>query len=170
MTHFVNLPTPAKQPIATSRFRYIDPETDIEYRGEAEISTDNEQGGYAYQDANILRVWAIGIIDIEEIEVHNLPTPLILEIEAKAVEQYNNPPALQIEIPSDWQDLEIVQVVNLYTLRFKGAVDSINEDEAKAKGLKVIKSIKAGQNNLLEVKATGGVAEVHKELKKLRIF
>lgn len=170
MTHFVNLPTPAKEKIATSRFRYIDPETDIEYRGEAEISTDNDQGGYVYQDARILSVWAIGIIDIEKIEPYKLPAALSLEIEAKAVEQYNNPPNLPIEIPSDWQDLEIVQVVNLYTLRFKGAVDNLTENEAKAKGLKVIKSINVGANNLLEVRATGGIGEVHKELMKIRAF
>lgn len=119
MTHFVNLPTPAKQPIATSRFRYIDPETDIEYRGEAEISTDNERGGYAYQDARILKMWAIDFIEVTEVYPEHLPDSLILEIEAAAVQQYNTPPTLPIETPEDWEMVKVEKITCVLNISTK---------------------------------------------------
>lgn len=104
----------AKTTPAVSRFRYVDPLTDIEYRGEAHITRrgfdEKYEGGSVYFDACIQRIWRIDLADCAEISLKTVPASLILDIEAVAIEQYINPPSQPIELPTDWEVVKVERI------------------------------------------------------------
>lgn len=112
MTHFAtNLTKRASLPVA-SRFRYIDPSTDQEFVGEAEISEhgfNEEYEGYkTYQEATILNLWLIdGLANATKVDFFDFERWFQVHLEAAAIEQHNNQTGDYIGLPTDW---EIVKV------------------------------------------------------------
>ena len=140
-----------------SRFRYIDPQTDQEYRGEAVIYREgfNEEyeGGQSVYAADILRVWQVSGIEAPELHPADLQPLLRTKIEERALEQYHTPPPRRIDIPTDWDDLVEVEkiqcVINVRTKRpipsgapglAPGCIDSITPLHIQGENAYVVSS------------------------------
>lgn len=161
--------TTIQQPIATTRFRYTDPTDDIIYVGECEI----EDG-----DVTILAAWRYGTT-VEEVFPYTVSFPVTIRrmIEIAAKEQAMCPPATPVELPTDWDDLEVLDVENTYTVAIKAALPEIKTDsERRLHGLSTVCRVEclAGESTngavKYRIKATGGLEDVRRELHRIRLF
>lgn len=154
----------AAQPTTTTRFRYID-DNDIIYIGEAEITQDDE--------VTILSAWRIRTT-IEEVFPYQTKFPVILrrELENCAMECRSTPPLAAIELPTDWDEVKILDTETTYTLEVKAIIPEVKTDnEAAVYGLRAIsrvRSMNAGKQ--YRVTARGGFDEVWRELHRIRLF
>lgn len=156
--------TTTAQPTTTTRFRHID-DNDIIYIGEAEITQDDE--------VTILSAWRIGTT-IEEVFPYQTKFPVILrrELENCAMECRSTPPLAAIELPTDWDEIEILDVEMNYTIAAKAILPEVKTDaEAKIYGLsavKLVRSMNAGKQ--YQVTAKGGLDDIRRELHRIKIF
>lgn len=148
----------------TTRFRYIDDVEDIIYVGEAEI----EDG-----DVNFLSVWRHGLTS-EEVYPYTPTFPVVIRrmLEITAKEQAMCPPAVPVELPTDWQEIEILDAENTYTISAKSAAlpDVKTDAEAKAYGLSTVRRIVPAAGGTYRVTARGGIDDVRRELYRVRLF
>ncbi len=149
-----------------TRFRYIDPTTDIVYVGEAEI----EDG-----DVTILAAWSHGLTS-EEVYPYDVKFPVALRrlLEIAAKERAMCPPATPVELPSDWAgEIEILDTETTYTIAANGAIlPEVKTDlDVKVYGLRAVSSVRAiSGDKQYRVTAKGGIDEVRRELHRIRIF
>ena len=148
-----------------SRFKYIDPTTDTVYVGECEI----EDG-----DVTILSAWSHGLTS-EEVYPYSTGFPVVLRrmLEITAKEQAMCPPATPVELPTDWDEIEILDAETIYTIAVDGAIfPEVKTDlDVKTYGLKAVSSVQAIRGDKqYRVTAKGGIDEVRRELHRIRIF
>lgn len=146
-----------------TRFRYIDPTTDIIYVGEAEI----EDG-----DVTILAAWSHGLTS-EEVYPYDVKFPVVLRrlLEITAKEQAMRPPATPVELPTDWDEIEILDTETTYTIAAKSAaLPNVSTDkDVQCFGLSTVRRI-VPTPGAYRVTAKGGIDEVRRELHRIRIF
>ena len=156
--------TTIKQSAIPTRFRYISND-DIIYVGEAEISIDDE--------VTILSCWRFGTT-VEEFHPYGSDCPYQLrrEIENCAMECRMTPPASPVELPTDWDELEVLDTEITYTVAMKAILPDIKTDmEANTYGLRAVsrvRSMNAGKQ--YQVTAKGGIDDVRRELHRIRLF
>jgi len=148
----------------TTRFRYVDDVEDIIYVGEAEI----EDG-----DVNFLSVWRHGLTS-EEVYPYTPTFPVVIRrmLEITAKEQAMCPPAAPVELPTDWDEIKILDAETMYLLELKAILPEVKTDgDAAIFGLRAVSrvtSINGGKR--YRVIARGGIDDVRRELHRIRIF
>lgn len=163
--------TTAAQP-TTTRFRYID-QDDIIYVGEAEISTDKDAIGNPFSEVTILACWRYGST-IEEVFPYDRATHFLLrhDLENAALECRMTPPAATVELPTDWDELQILDTETTYTVEVKAILPEVKTDnEAAVYGLRAVsrvRSMNAGKQ--YRITAKGGFDEIRRELHRIRLF
>lgn len=149
--------------ITTTRFRYTDAE-DNDYVGEAEF--DNE-------GINILSAWRFDSL-VSEIFPYekNFPYALRLELEQAVRECAMCPPAVPIELPTDWDAIEILDTEITYTVAAKSiALPSVKTDfEAQIYGLSTVRRIIPVDGAYKVTAANGAYDNVRRELISARLF
>lgn len=156
------MPT-AVQPTATTRFRYI-ADDDVIYVGEAEFSEE---------DITILSCYRIGMT-LEEVYPYDAKFPATLRnrLEVAALECRMTPPVTPAELPSDWNEIEVLAVETEYTIVSKVVLPDVKSDlERQAYGLSTVQrvsSINGGKQ--YRVKAKGAFVDVRRELHRIRLF
>lgn len=154
----------------TIRFRHIDAD-DIIYVGTVEITEDTADWGEPTTEVTILDCWRFGTT-VEEVFPYekNFPTQLRLEIIQTAKEQRMTPPATPVELPTDWDAMEVVDAETEYKIRIAAALPRVESDmEAKAHGLSAVRRIIPG-GDTYTVRAKGGIDDVRRELYRVRLF
>jgi len=155
--------TTAAQPTATTRFRYI-ADNDVIYVGEAEILE---------QDITILSCFRIGMT-IEEVYPYDTKFNYALRnrLELAALECAMTPPATPVELPTDWDELQILDTETTYTVEVRAILTEVKTDsEATNYGLRAVsrvRSMNAGKQ--YRITAKGGLDEIRRELHRIRLF
>lgn len=157
-----------------SRFRYTHPDTDYQYVGEAQIEcqTFNEdyEGGANAHAVQIWSCWEFGI-SVEDVAPGDLSPELIKALEETALHQYLNPPATPIELPSDWDEIEVIDQKTTYTVKIKAILPDVRTDaEANIYGLSTVRRITGNPDGSYNVTANGDFHSIRGELAKVRIF
>ena len=146
-----------------TRFRYIDPTTDIVYVGAAEIDES---------EITLLAVWSHGLTS-EEVYPYDLKFPVVLRrmLEITAKEQAMCPPATPVELPTDWDEIEILDTETTYTIAAKSAaLPNVSTDkDVQFLGLSTVRRI-VPTPGAYRVTAKGGIDEVRRDLHRIRIF
>ena len=164
--------TTTAQPTTTTRFRHID-DNDIIYVGTVEITEDAADFGEPTIDITILDCWRYGTT-VEEVFPYakGFPKPLRWAIIQTAIEQRQTPPATPVELPTDWDEIEILDLEMNYTIAAKAILPEVKTDaEAKIYGLssvKRVRSMNAGKQ--YHVTAKGGFDDIRRELHRIKIF
>lgn len=152
----------------TIRFRHITDEGEI-YVGEAEITTEKDEDQTELVEATILSCWLFGTT-IEQVEPYDTSFPIRLrrQIERTAREQRHTPPASPVELPSDWDGIEVVDVSTRYTIRTKMILPRVETPyQKKLYGLNTIQALfPDGLGNYMVI-AKGGLTDVHGEMQRL---
>ncbi len=154
------MPT-AAQP-TTTRFRYI-LDNDVIYVGEAEILE---------QDITILSCWRIGMT-IEEVYPYDAKFNYALRnrLEVAVLECYMTPPATPVELPTDWDEIEILDTETIVTVKAAYLLPEINSDiQAAVYGLSTVRRIKHAGEDKYRIETKGPLANVQRELYKARLF
>lgn len=154
--------TTAAQPTTTTRFRYI-ADNDVIYVGEAEILTE---------DITILSCFRIGMT-IEEVYPYDTKFNYALRnrLELAALECAMTPPATPVELPSDWDEIEILDTETVVTVKAACILPEINSDiQAAAYGLSTVRRIKHTGKDQYRIETKGPLANVQRELYKARLF
>lgn len=158
------------QPTTTTRFRHIDAD-DVIYVGTAEITEDTADWGEPTTDVTILDCWRFGTT-VEEVFPYSkaFPVQLRLDIIQTALEQRMTPPVCKVELPTDWEEIEILDVSTRYILRHEGPTLPLVETPFQRDmfGLKAIQDIYPNKDGYIVVVAKGGIADVMSELHRLR--
>lgn len=155
------MPT-AVQPTATTRFRYIDSD-DIIYVGEAEILEE---------EVTILACFRIGMT-LEEVHPYEISFPVSLRkrIEVAALECRTTPPVTPVELPSDWDEIEILDTETIVTVKAAYILPEISSDtEAAVYGLSTVRRISQVGKNEYRVNTKGPLSNVQRELYRARLF
>lgn len=156
------------EPANIYRFRHIDDDGEI-YVGRAEI-TEDEPG---CPDVNILDAWHYGTTN-QEVYPYAVSFPVRLRkaMEQTALEQRITPTTTPIELPTDWDGIEILDVATRYILRHEGPPLPIVEKPFHRDlfGLKAIQDIYPNKDGYLVVIAKGGLEDVMSELHRLKNF
>lgn len=162
--------TTAVQPTTTTRFRYIDPTDDIIYVGEAEIVDFLDDLGEPLIDIAILSAWRYGVT-IEEVFPYEkgFPAGLRSSFIQSALEQQT---CYQVELPTDWDELEVLDTEMIYTIQIKAIIPDVETDtEAKEYGLSAVCRVhRINGGKQYRITAKGGIDEVRRELHRIRIF
>lgn len=152
----------------TTRFRYFT-DDDIMYMGEAQI----EQGFDNVDAVNITECWRLGM-ELEEVFPHSreFPGTLRMLLIQAAIESLQTPPATPVELPSDWNGIEVVDVENLYTINARlVALPVVGTDvDARTLGLSAIRRIMPIGEQQYRIIAKGGIEDVRRELHRVRLF
>lgn len=152
--------------IETIRFRHI-ADDDVIYVGTAEVIDYGDER----PDHGILDCWRFGTT-VEEVFPYekNFPTQLRLDIMQTAKEQRMTPPATPVELPTDWDAMEVVDAETEYKIRITAALPRVESDmEAKAHGLSAVRRIIPGEDTYT-IRAKGGLDDVRRELYRVRLF
>lgn len=173
MTTQKNAPATQDRTSTRTRFRHIDTTTDLIYVGEAEITEEAADFGEQYTELTILSCWEFGTT-IEEVEPYDISFPIVLRkaIEQTALEQRMTPPALPVELPTDWIEIKVKDVSQRYTIETESALPMVETRfQRDLYGLKVVQTIfKTKEANEYVVIAKGSFAEVRRELNAARIY
>ena len=147
-----------------TRFRYIDPTTDLIYVGEAEIDGD---------ETTILSAWQYGTT-IEEVFPYTPSFPVTVRrmLEISAREYAMCPPASKIELPTDWDEAKVLDVETNYTIEIKAVLPEVKTDaEAQVYGLSAVKRVRSmNAGKQYQVTAKGGFDDIRRELYRIRLF
>jgi len=146
----------------TTRFQFIDRNDDI-YVGEAEFDNDG---------INILRAWRFDSLVSEVFPYEkNFPYALRLQLEQAVRECAMCPPVTPIELPTDWNEFEILDAETTYTVSAKfAALPNIKTDtDRQVYGVSTIRRI-VPVEGAYKITATGGFADITKELYRIRLF
>lgn len=156
----------------TTRFRHVDSD-DIIYVGTVEITEDTAEFGEPTIDFTILDCWRYGTT-IEEVFPYakGFPANIRREIIQTAFEQRQTPPATPVELPTDWEEIEVLDVEMNYTICIKSVLPEVKTDvEAKAYGLSAVKRVRSmNAGKQYQVTAKGGFDDIRRELHRIRIF
>lgn len=147
------------------RFKFVDDQTDIIYVGEAE--TDPSSG-----DITILSAWQIGTT-LEEIHPYakTFPVALRRQLEQAAIECRMTPPSGGVELPTDWDGIEILSTETTLTVRAKYALPDVKTDQdATMHGLSTVRRIRFTDKNTYQVTVNGPLSSVQRELYRARLF
>lgn len=154
-----------------TRFRHIDADTDTIYVGEIEITEERGDFGETLTDANILSCWAYGLA-VEEINVYakDFPADLRRAIIQTAFEQRQTPPATPVELPSDWEEFEVLDVSYTYRIQSPAELPAVmNDIERQAHGLKRVTRIVPLYEKKYIVQCDGPFDEMRRELSRVKI-
>lgn len=146
------------------RFRYIDSVTDDIYVGDAEIEDDT---------AIITSAFRLNLTDNEEVFPYSTDFPVTLrrELEECAFECRTTPPAMPVELPSDWDEINVIGVTTEYDIEVAAAIPDVKTDaEAQLLGLSTVRRVKQTSPKRYTVRAIGCIADVRRELHKIRLF
>lgn len=155
----------------TVRFRHIDA-NDIIYVGEVEINEERGDFGEPLTDLTILSCWRIGTT-IEQINPYHSrdcsPT-LRNEILTTALEQRMTPPATPVELPTDWEEFEVLDVSHAYCIQSPAELPEVMNDlEKKAHGLQNVSRIVPLYDNKYIVQCGGTFEDMRRELSRVKI-
>lgn len=157
-------------PIIT-RFRHIDADTDTIYVGEIEITEERGDFGETLTDATVLSCWAYGLA-VEEVNVYEkgFPADLRRAIIQTAFEQRQTPPATPVELPSDWEEFEVLGVSYTYRIQSPAELPAVmNDIERQANGLKRVTRIVPLYEKKYIVQCDGSFDEMRRELSRVKI-
>lgn len=147
------------------RFKFVDDKTDIIYVGEAE--TDPATG-----DVTILATWEIGTT-LEEVFPYAKNFPIILrrQLEQAAIECRMTPPAGGVELPTDWDDIVVIDSETTVTVEAKYILPEVSTDqEANVYGLSTIRRIKQSGPYKYKITTKGPLSNIQRELYRARLF
>lgn len=147
------------------RFKFVDDQTDIIYVGEAEV--DPGSGAIDF-----LSVWEVGAT-VEEIFPYSKGFPIRLrhQLEQAALECRMTPPIVPIELPTDWDGIEILSAETTLTVRAKYALPDVRTDQdATMHGLSTVRRIRWAKNDTYQVTVNGPLSSVRRELYRARLF
>lgn len=171
--------TPKPSTSTTTRFKYADPSTDTIYLGEIEVTEETADfGEQVTTDITILSLWENGLT-LSEVNPYAATFPITLRkaITQAALEQRMSPPETRIELPSDWDEIKIIDTSSIYTIQTDNALPTVETPfQRSLYGLKVVRSITPKNYKFTEgvteymVIAKGSIAEVQRELFAARIF
>lgn len=154
-----------------TRFRHIDADTDTIYVGEIEITEERGDFGETLTDTTILSCWAYGLT-VEEINVYEkgFPADLRRAIIQTAFEQRQTPPATPVELPSDWEEFEVLGVSYTYRIQSPAELPAVmNDIERQANGLKRVTRIVPLYEKKYIVQCDGSFDEMRRELSRVKI-
>ena len=145
-----------------TRFKFTD-DFDNDYVGEAEMDSEG---------VNILSAWQFDSL-VTEIFPYDKNFPIVLrrQLEQAARECAMCPPAVPIELPTDWREFEVLDAETTYTVSAKfAALPNIKTDtDRQVYGVSTIRRI-VPVPGAYKVTATGGFEDISRELYRLRIF
>lgn len=156
----------------TTRFRHIDAD-DVIYVGTAEITEDTADFGEPTTDVAILECWRYDTT-VEEVSPYSktFPTQLRKNIIQAAFEQRMTPPAIPVELPTDWDEIKILDAETTYLIEIRAILHEVKTDgDAAIFGLRSVSrvtSINGGKR--YRITAKGGIDDVRRELHRIRIF
>lgn len=154
-----------------TRFRHIDADTDTIYVGEIEITEERGEFGETLTDATVLSCWAYGLA-VEEVNVYEkgFPADLRRAIIQTAFEQRQTPPATPVELPSDWEEFEVLGVSYTYRIQSPAELPAVmNDIEKQANGLKRVTRIVPLYERKYIVQCDGSFDEMRRELSRVKI-
>lgn len=154
-----------------TRFRHIDADTDTIYVGEIEITEERGEFGETLTDATVLSCWAYGLA-VEEVNVYEkgFQAYLRLAIIQTAFEQRQTPPATPVELPSDWEEFEVLGVSYTYRIQSPAELPAVmNDIERQANGLKRVTRIVPLYEKKYIVQCDGSFDEMRRELSRVKI-
>lgn len=154
-----------------TRFRHIDADTDTIYVGEIEITEERGEFGETLTDATVLSCWAYGLA-VEEVNVYEkgFPADLCRAIIQTAFEQRMTPPATPVELPSDWEEFEVLGVSYTYRIQSPAELPAVmNDIEKQANGLKRVTRIVPLYERKYIVQCDGSFDEMRRELSRVKI-
>ena len=154
-----------------TRFRHIDADTDTIYVGEIEITEERGEFGETLTYATVLSCWAYGLT-VEEVQPYakDFPADLRRAIIQTAFEQRQTPPATPVELPSDWEEFEVLGVSYTYRIQSPAELPAVmNDIERQANGLKRVTRIVPLYEKKYIVQCDGSFDEMRRELSRVKI-